>query len=763
MDDFYWHRGGRPIVKARQDCSSRTFYPRRNRSQDPPDRLSARYQKYSYETLAHPRSIRLLDVIDANYELGIVFAYLREYHLDQCPEFHALSYTWGSALEDTIGSGGVSNQPFSNGYLYIITTEKLPSCAQLDEDWLSYRGVFQTITSADMFKLELGGNLLDFLLCFTAFRARNTGDPTIQKLFWIDAICINQADRIEKAIQIPLMGDIYSKASAVIVWLGKDEQYVSDFLWLHNTVLPAMGAAMEEFETLETFLEMLNEWSPLDNKEWLAHVGIDCGEISWLHRWKSYIQFFRSRRWFRRAWVVQEVCLARETFFLVGNELRAIPWDQIELLVTLMFGSSWENQIYDACPVIKPGGKYEGGFGVLLISTNQGILARAGKRALDHEATTLRDTEEKDRKYGEILTLLMSVRAKESTMPEDKVYATLGMLAHILPLASSLLRVIPSETIENLYTRVSTEILSQCTGLELLSYVGNHSSRKLKLLPSWVPDYTTPISGLPLTGKKYAPIIPVVNRLKFVGDRVYSDGVKLGVIKSRASLDRFGWLYECLWLLDTLDSEYSWTQQSRGEALWRSLIFDKTGDEKGALNATQPAPESYGTGFRCLLAHALAEDLIEFWPKSALEVGVQSLSNIISRLQPDICIPSMDEVLWEVEYQQTVQGNRQHSSSYSTRMRTEGGLVYATSLTSKSADRAFITTDEGMVGVCYDSCAPGDEIWGLPGGSVPYVLRPGTSHGEPFTFLGACYLHGAMHSEALAGNIEERLQEVCIA
>jgi hypothetical protein len=40
---------------------------------------------------------------------------------------------------------------------------------------------------------------------------------------WIDAICISQADPVEKATMVAKMGNIYQKAQDVIVWLGKEE------------------------------------------------------------------------------------------------------------------------------------------------------------------------------------------------------------------------------------------------------------------------------------------------------------------------------------------------------------------------------------------------------------------------------------------------------------------------------------------------------------------------------------------------------------
>jgi hypothetical protein len=47
--------------------------------------------------------------------------------------------------------------------------------------------------------------------------------PFLERIFWVDAICINQADDAEKGEQIRYMAEIYSKASRVVVWLGGPE------------------------------------------------------------------------------------------------------------------------------------------------------------------------------------------------------------------------------------------------------------------------------------------------------------------------------------------------------------------------------------------------------------------------------------------------------------------------------------------------------------------------------------------------------------
>jgi hypothetical protein len=43
----------------------------------------------------------------------------------------------------------------------------------------------------------------------------------MQRVLWIDAICINQDDQEEKEHQIKAMADIYGNANRVVVWLGE--------------------------------------------------------------------------------------------------------------------------------------------------------------------------------------------------------------------------------------------------------------------------------------------------------------------------------------------------------------------------------------------------------------------------------------------------------------------------------------------------------------------------------------------------------------
>jgi hypothetical protein len=46
-------------------------------------------------------------------------------------------------------------------------------------------------------------------------------DHSLERILWIDAICIDQENLKERGQQVRLMAGIYTKASRVLVWLGE--------------------------------------------------------------------------------------------------------------------------------------------------------------------------------------------------------------------------------------------------------------------------------------------------------------------------------------------------------------------------------------------------------------------------------------------------------------------------------------------------------------------------------------------------------------
>jgi heterokaryon incompatibility protein (HET) len=136
---------------------------------------------YTYSPLKNPNNIRLLQLLPAPYKSASIQCELFEYTLPEEDQkshlYDALSYVWGDESDPEsitiIGSQG-------NGSRLSVTV-----------------------------------NLYKALL--------HLRDQIFPRVLWVDAVCINQEDKIEQTNQISLMASIYATASRVTVWLGEPQ------------------------------------------------------------------------------------------------------------------------------------------------------------------------------------------------------------------------------------------------------------------------------------------------------------------------------------------------------------------------------------------------------------------------------------------------------------------------------------------------------------------------------------------------------------
>jgi hypothetical protein len=119
------------------------------------------------------QEIRLLQILPAHHPHEVLRSHLGIHSLKADPEYEALSYTWGtSSLEQTTKINGKD--------------------------------------------IPVTDNLAVALL-----RLRRS-DRT--RTIWVDALCINQENAVERAYQVTLMAQIYAMASSVVVWLGDSRE-----------------------------------------------------------------------------------------------------------------------------------------------------------------------------------------------------------------------------------------------------------------------------------------------------------------------------------------------------------------------------------------------------------------------------------------------------------------------------------------------------------------------------------------------------------
>ena len=228
---------------------------------------------YEYKPLGE-RQIRILRLHAAESSTDTIECSLEAYDIDELSnQYDALSYTWGNEEpEKRISLRTLQESPSGTGSAL-------------------FRSVAQLAIQKTGFYVR--PHLADALLQFR----ENQKDL----LLWIDAICINQGDKEEKNIQVALMAEIYSKAAAVLVWLGKE----------YNASNMAMDFIPKILD-LEQSDALISKES--NRKQWTALADL------------------MKREWFSRRWIVQELVLAKDRYLYCGD--KALHWDHFERAIS---------------------------------------------------------------------------------------------------------------------------------------------------------------------------------------------------------------------------------------------------------------------------------------------------------------------------------------------------------------------------------------------------------------------------------------------
>ncbi|RSL59432.1 hypothetical protein CEP53_005814 [Fusarium sp. AF-6] len=159
------------------------------------------------------------------------------------------------------------------------------------------------------------GNALEYAVFHwrAIFRDRDVGSCRL----WADAICINQADSQEKGEQVQLMKEVYSMAEVVFCALDfKAPEKEMQFAF-YSIGSIATGADEDGFETQDMVSVPKEEPKRAKMRrvtEYLAfyshlyhHLGVTVG---------SAIDVFCDLTYWKRAWIFQEVVLARRPVFI---------------------------------------------------------------------------------------------------------------------------------------------------------------------------------------------------------------------------------------------------------------------------------------------------------------------------------------------------------------------------------------------------------------------------------------------------------------
>lgn len=282
-----------------------------------------------------------------------------------------------------------------------------------------------------------------------------------ERRFWIDALSINQGDVDERNKQVRLMSRIYSSAEKVVAWIGEVPATLQMFKAVNGIVYLAEVLQSDGLADVQTH-------SPAVTPAMYDHTLIFMAVASF---------YILSRRWFRRAWIVQELVVAKDFVILFGRHELA-P----EMLMKVM---EFVND-----PVRR------GVISNLILST---LLPAFGTSVPSfRELLNAREKFDVD-KLWDLGEFLLTVRGRSSSEPRDMVFAGLGLIDKAsLSIKGELtqqdnaewnlwqsLQVNYSASLKDVYVNCAAALLSGRTGLYALAYAG--SGRSLAGLPSWIP------------------------------------------------------------------------------------------------------------------------------------------------------------------------------------------------------------------------------------------------------------------------------------
>jgi hypothetical protein len=578
------------------------------------------------------------------------------------------------------------------------------------------------------------------------------------KHVWIDALCIDQENIAERNEQVKNMSNIYKAAQGAIIWLGEEDEFCEDAF----AVIESIAEIPEEVWKTVSYTGFYHP------EDCYRKLGIK--PLSF-HNWLGFLGFI-SRSWFRRAWVVQELALARSATVVCGK--RVVPWLKISKTLNFIKSTRWYHHLDTGKmryirELIRDPGRYKD------------FLQR--KASFDLTPVYLDRTRKAMQGKGSSLStklrmLLETHRLSNATDPRDKIFAFLGVAdKEQQPFTGAHNYITPDygNTVQKVFSDTSRSILLSYSNLTLLSHVQDASSTKIPELPSWTPDYSVALWPYPLRFRgshewsaagnlQWNPNIKLLEKgcleaQGFLVDTV--DAISLlpsditreagAYDKSRqrnpssTSQSTAAWASVVSLAMST-SPRYTQTNKrgapvTRFEALWRTLIAN-------TYLHKRPAPSLVGQHFIDYILNLQIRQRLTPWPKHLdFQPHHDFTSEAVDPSWRSLFVNEPEDSKYGLQsYRQrfTEIMERLFEGTYSPMGLAP--LQHEIEASSGNVRRLFKTSGQ-LMGIGPKSIQVGDEVWILAGANVPFILRGLDGGGKGHRLVGETYVHGIMHGD----------------
>lgn len=697
--------------------------------------------------------IRLLRI-----EPSLGACFFETHALEDAPEFIAISYSWQSSRSKYSSS-------YQDGYQGATLDRpriELEMATSVDTNASEYAEA--CLASINGKEYEVSQSTYDII-------KRANYNDTVARL-WLDSLCINQADVLERNAQVSMMGEIYSAASNVAVWLGWDDHGETE------TVMEVCKSVQSEYNWLRDEPSDMPKIVSLMDASVRQKFGLSSLSDE---KWATFGRFW-NLPWFHRTWVVQEASLGfdRSRFFWGATELDAdMLYDVSMFLVEAETGLSVE-QDFDSCGS-KPFDWFTLGrrLGTTLAKAralnliinhlpSDGMLHDSFWRKCEDLGGLASLNNDDSAQCIRLWTHMLEVfRSFDATDPRDHVYSSLALIKaaatkHGWP--SPAVIVDYHRTVPQVYADAVKCIMEAGDCVNILCLAQDPSSRNQSNLPSWVPNFSAGTEMPILMGKpsrrrvmsklyslsqtysmKSETPFHIEDSLQILSLRVLRLDKVVAVGESHYELANRGLWEQTGQILLARESFAEVPQESRIESLWRTMLAN-TGYQEEDIASADTASD-----FKCFMIASLIRNMAydpnhldkspSWWRLVDEEIEKHGACGYI--------LTREEAVTWAAEADRRWRAIDAGGQLPDYTPKAAGAIRFAWS-TEAMFYRRIILTEGGYLGIAPISTRPGDEVWVMPDAPLPVVLSKVTSGPDHlkgsvrdrYVLLGETYSHG---------------------
>ena len=687
---------------------------------------------YRHQEPVDDKTIRLIrlpdniDLLDFSHSSHLSLT-IDSYSLAACPPYLALSYTWGPSDRDSPPYQRHDRQPIQvNGRRFLV--------------YPNLRGALRQLAIS------------------------RPGQHV-----WIDGICINQNDPVERSVQVAIMDRIYSGADETIIWLGASNERSEKGLQKLRDMSKDATTKIMEWGASQTAGTVFIA----DDTEQLARSGLPATTAD---EWLDLSDVF-SRAWFQRVWVIQEVALSKNPTVLVGG--LSVAWSTLGNAASLIVSSNAALGLFGVVGSAKH-----------LLALIEGVSLAAmlhmlcewcqGDQSVYHTVFQSMDFAVGigTSSQADLLSLLMASKGFRASLPQDKIYGFLGILNHMAKAKS-----LPVSTIKVDYVSPPDEVLrslgcylyEETQSLHLLSHAGEAARWAPSPNPTWIPTFEN--ANYPVlsphfskikqynASRSFPPTFQIV-RQPALRLQVQVASPTLGSVEELGEtwqeFNKGNFINSISMLLHCGDGNiYAPTSQSVVEAFWRTLIMDTDTSSRPASN-----PELLSSSFKSWFQLIAMTALMKARQHSAeiFEVfdSLEPLFTLANSRDTTNLLPKsadMIKLLFSLGFfhdPNVPLMTETESNALTMRLGAEAASYEAVLRPAFVIARRLVRTVRGYLCLVPSGAQIGDKIMIVKGCPAPLVLRKVPEEPDCLRVIGDVYVHGAMFGEHILDDVQWR-------